>query len=98
MSNSLFVINHFHNTDVLLPRSCPGPFPTDETIEITTFPTDMNLLFYNDNETMQNSILNGIGNWSTKWPITPWGGHFHAHIEGTQKWYFYSSKQYLYYF
>ncbi len=60
-----------------------------ETIEITTFPVDLDLLFWNDNLSMQTYYLNMLGNGSDEaWLLTPWGGHFISnHIEGVDHWY-----------
>ena len=75
-------------------NACPGPFPTDVSIELTTFPIDLDLLFYQDNLTILNYILNDVGNHSTIWPVTPWNGHFHSsHAEGADKWYLYSFRR-----
>jgi hypothetical protein len=78
----------------MMTNSCPGPIPTEGSIELTTFPIDLDLLFYQDNLSMLNYILNDIGNWSTIWPVTPWNGHFHSgHVEGADKWYLYSYRR-----
>lgn len=85
--------NNYSNSIIV--NGCPGPFPSEEeSIELTTFPIDLDLLFYQDNLTMFNFILNNVGNYSTIWPVTPWNGHFHSgHVEGADRWYLYSYRR-----
>lgn len=69
-------------------NGCPGPFPSEGAIEMTTFPIDLDYLFCQDNETLLNFVLNNVSKGSIIWPITPWNSHFHSgHIEGSDKWY-----------
>ncbi|MFX1590666.1 MAG: hypothetical protein ACFFC1_21240 [Promethearchaeota archaeon] len=81
--------NNCINIDLQV-KTCPGPFPSeDDSIELTTFPVDLDLLYYQDNLTMLNTYLNELGNGSSIWPVSPWNAHFYSnHIEGADKWYF----------
>ncbi|MHA1269898.1 MAG: hypothetical protein ACTSPY_08960 [Candidatus Helarchaeota archaeon] len=62
---------------------------SESGVILNTFPVDLDLLFWNDNLTMQNYKLNLIGNDSSNfWMLSPWGGHFiSSHIEGLDHWY-----------
>ncbi len=65
---------------------CPSQ---EELVTIETFPLDLDRLFWADNLTKQNEIMNYIGNESGGWLLSPWGGYFvSGHIEGANKWYF----------
>ncbi len=65
---------------------CPSQ---EDLVTIETFPLDLDRLFWVDNLTKQNEIMNYIGNESGGWLLSPWGGFFTSgHIEGADKWYF----------
>lgn len=62
-------------------------------VTLTTFPVDLDLLFWSDNLTIRNQHLNALGNGSWGWILTPWGGHFiSGHHEGADKWYLYANR------
>ena len=65
----------------------------EDYVEISTFPVDLDLLFWSDNLSVREEKLNKLGNGTYGWIITPWGGHFiSGHIEGADKWYLYSDR------
>ena len=65
-----------------------------EPVIMQTFPVDLDNLFWIDNLTKQQEILDGIAGGEGAWPITPWGGHFVSnHIEGVDKWYVHTIRQ-----
>ncbi len=68
--------------------TCPNCIVDDPIVELDTFPMDLDKLFWADNLTMRNYILNEIGNGSIIWMLTPWGAHFiSSHLEGVDHWY-----------
>jgi len=72
---------------------CVGVYPEGDYVELTTFPIDLDLLFWEDDPLVQATKLNTIGNNSWGWVLTPWGGHFiSSHFEGADKWYFYADR------
>jgi len=75
-------------------NDCIGTYPTDlELTTFDTFPVDLDLLFWEDQPTVQAARLNDIGNGTWGWMLTPWGGHFiSSHFEGADKWYFYCDR------
>lgn len=66
-----------------------------EPVIMQTFPVDLDALFWVDNLTKQQEILDGIAaSNGNPWPITPFGGHFVSnHIEGVDKWYIHTIRQ-----
>ena len=65
-----------------------------EPVIMQTFPVDLDNLFWVDNLTKQQEILDGIASDGGPWPITPFGGHFVSnHIEGVDKWYIHTIRQ-----
>ncbi|NHJ84729.1 MAG: hypothetical protein FK734_04660, partial [Asgard group archaeon] len=69
---------------------CIGEYFSDGNfVTLTTFPVDIDRLFWAENASMQALYLNNIGNYSYGWMLTPWGSHFVSrHTEGADKWYF----------
>ncbi|NHJ46563.1 MAG: hypothetical protein FK733_02130 [Asgard group archaeon] len=68
--------------------TCSNCYVDDPIVELDTFPIDLDELFWADNLTMRNYVLNEIGNGSIIWMITPWGAHFiSSHLEGVDHWY-----------
>ena len=60
--------------------SCDTDIPF---VQLNTFIMDLDKLYWYDNLTGRNMVLNEIGNGSYGWPLVPWGGHFvGSHIEG----------------
>ncbi|MHA1185826.1 MAG: hypothetical protein ACTSXA_06150 [Candidatus Heimdallarchaeota archaeon] len=73
---------------------CIGYYPPDiDYVTLDTFPVDLDLLFWEDQPSIQAESLNLLGNGSKTWMLTPWGGHFvSGHFEGAPKWYFYCGR------
>jgi len=66
----------------------------EECVILNSSPIDFDLLFCQDNSTLLNEVLNGVGNHTWILPISPWGGFFTcSHIEGSDKWYLNSYRQ-----
>ncbi|MFX0063817.1 MAG: hypothetical protein ACFFC7_16725 [Candidatus Hermodarchaeota archaeon] len=63
--------------------ACQDEINLEALVELTTFPIDLDVLFWADNLTVRNERLNEIGNGSTEWMLSPWGVHFvGGHGEG----------------
>jgi hypothetical protein len=89
----LFLANLFFIISPLASFSSIQGCDTDYVI-LNSSPIDFDLLYCQDNSTLLNEVLNGIGNKSGMLPISPWGGFFTgSHIEGSDKWYFDSHRQ-----
>jgi hypothetical protein len=61
---------------------------------ISTFPVNMSLLFWEDDPTFRNSCLDNIeAGGGDGWMMTPWGTYFMSgHAEGAPKWYLYARR------
>ncbi len=86
LNSTLFLSSVFNYANIQSAES--------DLVILNHFPVDMNLLFYQDNATMLNEVLEGIENIAGILPLTPFGGFFLSnHIEGADKWYFDSYRQ-----
>ncbi|MFW9922654.1 MAG: hypothetical protein ACFFDW_05105 [Candidatus Thorarchaeota archaeon] len=66
--------------------SCDTNIPL---VILDTFLVDLDKLYWYDNQTGRNMLLNEIGNGSYDWPLGPWGAHFTSyHVEGVDHLYF----------
>jgi hypothetical protein len=88
---------NFNNTNLHLEPNdcieCVGDYIEGNYFKLTTFPVDLDLLFWEDQPLVQAARLNDIGNGTWGWMLTPWGGHFiSSHFEGADKWYFYCDR------
>ena len=65
----------------------------NDLVTLDTFPIDLDLLFWEDNTTVQEQRLENIRNGNQDFMITPYGAHFIAsHVEGVNKWYLSSTR------